>query len=215
MYGIDVSDKNAVYGALSDGAITITDVRAGPASTTRIQLHDKKVAHLHLNPGHPHLLATSSHDNTVAVWDVRKMSGGKKGKADPLSRLAHGKGVNAAYWSPITGNHLLSTCNDDRLRCYEDIVAKLGTIILSIVLQARVTAATAPHPPHVSSFPGSWPSALDTTPMHPDHTHALKGRSLPWSLFRCVLLLRCRGPCSAPQSIVLIEFWLKCFFWAP
>lgn len=127
MYGIDVSDKNAVYGALSDGAITITDVRAGPASTTRIQLHDKKVAHLHLNPGHPHLLATSSHDNTVAVWDVRKMSGGKKGKADPLSRLAHGKGVNAAYWSPITGNHLLSTCNDDRLRCYEDIVAKLGS----------------------------------------------------------------------------------------
>lgn len=126
MYSIDISDKNAVYGALSDGAVTITDVRAGPRSSQRIQLHDKKVAHLHLNPGHPHLLATSSHDNIVAVWDVRKMSGGKKGKADPLLRLAHGKGVNAAYWSPITGNHLLSTCNDDRLRCYEDITQQLG-----------------------------------------------------------------------------------------
>ena len=57
------------------------------------------------------------------MWDVRacgeKLSAGGKGKFKPVSTLEHGLSVTAARFS-ADGNRLLTTCNDDVLRVYED-----------------------------------------------------------------------------------------------
>lgn len=39
-------------------------------------------------------------------------------KAALLASLPHGKSVTSAYWSPVTGNKLLTTCKDNRLRIW-------------------------------------------------------------------------------------------------
>lgn len=122
---IDVDPSGGLlYAGMNDGTLQIADPRASSIGGARrstaaraMSLHEKKIAHVHLNPAKPHLLATSN-DLTVAVWDVRMLSGkGGPKKKDPR-KLASGKSVTSAYWSPVTGNKLLTTCKDDRLRIW-------------------------------------------------------------------------------------------------
>ena len=90
------------------------DVRAGKLAAPAVQLHEKKINTVHLEPGAERAIATSCGDQTVCVWDVRRTGKGAK----PLSRLQHGKSCQAAYWSPDGAGHLLTTCYDDLLRVW-------------------------------------------------------------------------------------------------
>lgn len=103
---IDVDPSGGLlYAGMNDGTLQIADPRASSIGGARrstaaraMSLHEKKIAHVHLNPAKPHLLATSSNDLTVAVWDVRMLSGkGGPKKKDPR-KLASGKSVTSAYW---------------------------------------------------------------------------------------------------------------------
>ena len=90
--------------------------RAWGNASPLYQLHDKKVYSADYSPSRPWLLATSSIDRTVCLWDVRALSASKKPK--PLHALDHGLAVTAARFSPA-GTKLLTTCNDNLLRVYE------------------------------------------------------------------------------------------------
>ncbi len=49
------------------------------------------------------------------------MRAGKRGGDHPslLAVLPHSKVVNAAYFSPVTGRKILTTCIDNRLRVWD------------------------------------------------------------------------------------------------
>ncbi|XP_069479262.1 DNA damage-binding protein 2 isoform X2 [Ambystoma mexicanum] len=79
-----------------------------------IKLHKKKVTHVEFNPRCDWLLATASVDQTVKIWDLRKM----KDKKSYLYELLHKKGVNSAYFSPVDGSKLLTTDQHSELRVY-------------------------------------------------------------------------------------------------
>ena len=100
----------------ADGGVALLDPRAWGNASPLYQLHDKKVYSADYSPSRPWLLATSSIDRTVCLWDVRALSASKKPK--PLHALDHGLAVTAARFSPA-GTKLLTTCNDNLLRVYE------------------------------------------------------------------------------------------------
>jgi WD40 repeat protein len=60
---------------------------------------------------------------TVCIWDLRKLN--KKAKNRPMDEINHGKSVSSAYFSPVTGNYILSTSMDDKIRY--DIAEKLSS----------------------------------------------------------------------------------------
>jgi WD40 repeat protein len=98
------------------GSIGAIDPRApstgSSAAVAAMTCHEKKVNTLSFEPSNGWLLASSSTDCTVAVWDVRASL--KK----PLVRLQHPKSSQAAEWAPDGSARLLTTCMDDTLRVF-------------------------------------------------------------------------------------------------
>lgn len=53
--------------------------------------------------------------STAKIWDLRNLkSGGKSNKW--LDQIVHSKNVYSAYFSPLTGNHILTTSLDGTLK---------------------------------------------------------------------------------------------------
>ena len=98
----------------SDGYVALLDIRG--TSSARFNLHDKKIYSVDFSPTRPWLLATSSIDRTVKLWDCRKLSASKS-KSKPVVALEHTLAVTAARFSP-SGARLLTTCNDSLLRVW-------------------------------------------------------------------------------------------------
>ncbi|KAM4017059.1 DNA damage-binding protein 2 [Anomaloglossus baeobatrachus] len=80
----------------------------------RLRLHKKKVTHVEFNPRCDWLLATASLDQTVKLWDLRKI----KDKSSCLYTLPHARGVNSACFSPWDGAKLLTTDQHSEIRVY-------------------------------------------------------------------------------------------------
>ena len=96
----------------NEGRLRLLDFRSGQLGAP-VAAHGRKVNTLSLRGD---MLASASGDNTVKVWDVRKLGGG--GKAQCLAELAHGKSVQSAYFAPAGSARLLSTSYDDTLRIW-------------------------------------------------------------------------------------------------
>lgn len=78
------------------------------------KLHKAKVTNVEFNPRCDWLLATSSVDHTVKLWDLRSI----KDKNCFLHSLPHEKAVNAAYFNPVDCTKLLTTDQYDQIRIY-------------------------------------------------------------------------------------------------
>ena len=111
----DVSiDGRTIHLTDNRGNYQVVDARSGKIASPAVQLHQKKINTIHLEPGAERTIATSCGDQTVCVWDVRKTGQGAK----PLSLLQHSKSCQAAYFSPDGKGSLLTTCYDDLLRVW-------------------------------------------------------------------------------------------------
>ena len=55
--------------------------------------------HGDLNPVSPHVVATASLDRSVALWDLRKVSGSNGRKAKPTKYMPQGLSVNCALFN--------------------------------------------------------------------------------------------------------------------
>lgn len=80
------------------------------------------------------LVVTSGNDHVVKLWDLRKMGKGgkaaptaagaaaqKAAMATPLAVADHPRVVNSAYFSPLTGRKIATTCIDNRIRVWDSI----------------------------------------------------------------------------------------------
>ena len=82
-------------------------------STPRVTLagHGRKVGHVLFNPVADNILATSSADFTVKIWDIS--TGQEK-----IELKGHPEIIQSLAWS-WEGNQLTTTCKDKLIRVYD------------------------------------------------------------------------------------------------
>ncbi|KAF9583590.1 hypothetical protein BGW38_009103 [Lunasporangiospora selenospora] len=127
---ISITSKGQEYWfADNDGAVTLKDIRTPKDDMVmRKILHEKKVGCVNVNPIHSHLIATSSLDRTMKIWDVRTF--GKYKEDEPVAELAefpHRLSVTSAMWSP-DGASIASTSYDDYVRIFNNFDPALPDI---------------------------------------------------------------------------------------
>ena len=85
-----------------------------------------QVSCIDVNPRDSNLLLTCGGDHMMKCWDLR-MDGA------PLFGIEHSRMVTSAYFSPITGTKIVSTCTDSK--CCRDLRTTSGlcTVIRSVV----------------------------------------------------------------------------------
>ncbi|KAK9811590.1 hypothetical protein WJX72_006636 [[Myrmecia] bisecta] len=131
-YGMDVcTHKGLVIAGDSKGLVHFADPRE-PKTLGSEQLHKKgnKVTSVHVNPADENVVLTGSNDWTARMSDIRCLSGSAASTSASastgtspvqLASLAHKAVVNAAYFSPITGGKIMTTCIDNRLRIWDSV----------------------------------------------------------------------------------------------
>jgi DNA damage-binding protein 2 len=136
VYSMDV-DSSRRCCLLGDdrGEVHVADARMNALAGSMLAAkRGTKVVSVSVNPADPSAFATAGNDHVVRVWDIRRCGlRGVAGAADPavpagnkalalaLASLPHPRVVNAAAFSPITGRKLLTTCQDNRVRVWDNV----------------------------------------------------------------------------------------------
>ena len=69
-------------------------------SVQAINLHNKKINTLHVEPLAERELASSCSDGSIALWDVRKLASADGGAVQPSATAGHSFTCQAAYFAP-------------------------------------------------------------------------------------------------------------------
>ena len=80
-----------------------------------LRLHKTKCNFVQFSTRQPWMMVTSSVDQMVKIWDIRKISS----KDSALAVLPHEKPVNSAYFSLVSGDKLLTTDQHSQMRVYQ------------------------------------------------------------------------------------------------
>jgi len=100
-----------------DGSVGVLDTRtAGSGSEHSYQLHTRKLRTVSVHPLRKDYILTACITGDASVWDLRAA---KKKDSSPVVNFPHKNGVTSAYFSPITGNSVLTTSTDDTVRVYD------------------------------------------------------------------------------------------------
>ncbi|GJQ15006.1 hypothetical protein GpartN1_g6797.t1 [Galdieria partita] len=101
------------------GNVYMVDDRAPQSnSSIRILAHKKKtkVTGIDIHPRESNLILTCGNDRFLYLWDARMFSSSLQ-----LAKFEHPRVVNSAFFSPLYGNKILSTCQDNRLRIWDNV----------------------------------------------------------------------------------------------
>ena len=142
------SDGAAVlYAGTYGGLCAVVDTRlrrgagaSGESSVVTWSAHNKKVTALSLVKG-SHSMLTSGSDGRVQLWDTRKLpssgsSSSGSARITAVHELKHPQALSSAFFSP-GGTHIVSTCNDNRLRVWSTVETK------GVFLPTSVTPVTS------------------------------------------------------------------------
>uniref|UniRef100_A0A8B9BQ63 WD repeat-containing protein 76 n=1 Tax=Anser brachyrhynchus TaxID=132585 RepID=A0A8B9BQ63_9AVES len=114
-----------------DGSVAVVDRRTpGTSLELSANIGFKITRTVHVHPvNKQYFVAAGSVD--VRIYDVRYLkSDGNK----PVSSLnGHTKSVASAYFSPVTGNRVVTVCADDKLRVYDTSSLSSTVAVLSTV----------------------------------------------------------------------------------
>lgn len=136
------------------------DTRSNSETGKPILIHKKgsKVVGLHCNPVQPDLLLSCGNDHFARIWDMRKLEA-----SSSLYNLGHKRVVNSAYFSPLSGSKILTTCQDNRLRIWDSIFGNLESPSREIVHSHDFNR-------HLTPFRAEW------DPKDPSESLAVVGR---------------------------------------
>lgn len=114
--------RRCIYTGVSDGTVIVIDPREA-AVRTRARFHRDKVTGIDVNPVVDNLLVTASNDRKASLWDLRKFAPGHA-----LGWYHHGGVVSSAYFSPVTGEKLLTTSTDNRIHVWDTLHKFFGDV---------------------------------------------------------------------------------------
>jgi len=100
------------------GQLDRIDVRAASRIGKTVVLQNRKINTVHCDPLAEHLVATSSTDSTIAIWDLRKIQSARS-TPSPLATAEHGKTCQSAYFCPDGSQRVLSTSFDNSIRIWD------------------------------------------------------------------------------------------------
>ena len=107
--GMDFRNINEFFISDIRGRVGELDFRVkNPLIKTHV-LSEKKIGCVSLADN---LIAISSNDGSISVWDTRKF-----GKS-PIHRFQYDRAVTGVYFHPSNPDYLLSTCYDDHIRIH-------------------------------------------------------------------------------------------------
>nr|XP_031361582.1 WD repeat-containing protein 76 [Lonchura striata domestica] len=130
----DFLEENACTAIVSQwaGPVAVVDRRTpGVSSELTVDIGFTRTRTVHVHPvKKQYFLAAGSVD--VCAFDVRYLRNTKEN--NPLSSLTgHTKSVASAYFSPVTGNRVVTVCADDRLRVYDTTSLSPTVTLLSSI----------------------------------------------------------------------------------
>ncbi|XP_074863421.1 WD repeat-containing protein 76 isoform X2 [Carettochelys insculpta] len=100
-----------------DGDIAIVDRRtAGTSSELTANINSKTIRTVHVHPVNRQYVIAAGAVN-VGIFDTRYLK--PNGNKAISSLSGHTRSVASAYFSPVTGNRVVTTCADDKLRVYD------------------------------------------------------------------------------------------------
>ena len=126
--GLDTVANGLVVSGASNGKLYFLDTRSpSPASVMQSHKPKTKIQSVNANPVNKNLILTAGNDYFARIHDLRRL-GHTDDVALPKSILTsaevtnfeHPRVINAAQFSPITGKKILTTCQDNRLRVWDD-----------------------------------------------------------------------------------------------
>jgi WD40 repeat protein len=100
------------------GQLDRIDVRSSSRIGKTLALQNRKINTVHCDPLAEHLVATSSTDSTIAIWDLRKMQSARSSPT-PVATAQHGKTCQSAYFCPDGSQRVLSTSFDNSIRIWD------------------------------------------------------------------------------------------------
>ncbi|KFZ55238.1 WD repeat-containing protein 76, partial [Antrostomus carolinensis] len=114
-----------------DGDVAVVDRRTpGTSSELSADIGFQRTRTVHVHPvKKQYFVAAGSVD--VCVYDVRYLK--SKGNEPVSSLKGHTKSVASAYFSPVTGNRVVTVCADDKLRVYDTTSLTSAVAVLSTV----------------------------------------------------------------------------------
>ncbi|DBB11441.1 hypothetical protein WJX82_009846 [Trebouxia sp. C0006] len=110
-----LADASSGFVGDNEGNLQGFDARQKQLTQTALNIHDKKINTVNIEPGQEHLLATACSDNSICIWDVRKLSQGGK----PVRSVSHSLTCQSAYFAPDGSQRVVSTSRDDTLRIWD------------------------------------------------------------------------------------------------
>jgi WD40 repeat protein len=113
-------DRNSMYIADGEGNLHQLDIRSNKNILTS-DLHEKRIYMIHRNPHKGTELVSCSGDQTIAIWDIRKM----KKNPTPVHSYKHDLAVTSARFNSISGTKIVSVSNDNWIRIWAN-VDKIG-----------------------------------------------------------------------------------------
>ncbi|XP_065573424.1 WD repeat-containing protein 76-like isoform X2 [Artemia franciscana] len=114
-------DEHIFYVGRGDGRVAVVDTRQNPDGNTIVgKCYDISVKTVDIHPKMDHIITTSSRTGVVGIFDIRKFSGNK---AASLSTFSHKRVCHSAFFSPLSGDYVLSSSADDTIQIHD--VSKL------------------------------------------------------------------------------------------
>ena len=116
-----VLDQNSFLLSTSVGTVVHMDLRQKQI-TWNVALSEKKINTVSVHPN-GHSMISSGLDTCVSLWDLRKFQkeNNKSMKTmNPLALYQGVKSINSAYFSPVTGQHVVATTMNNRLDILKD-----------------------------------------------------------------------------------------------
>lgn len=110
----DFLSPDSLIISLSSGEVTVVDMRTPSRDgETKHLVHSSRIKTVSVHPVQKSYFITAGHNRVASLWDLRSIK--KKSIADvELSRS-----ISSAFFSPVTGNSVLTTSYDNKLCVFD------------------------------------------------------------------------------------------------
>uniref|UniRef100_A0A8D2LP69 WD repeat-containing protein 76 n=1 Tax=Varanus komodoensis TaxID=61221 RepID=A0A8D2LP69_VARKO len=123
-------DASTLLVGMWDGGVAIVDQRTPGQSSELFADLNSKTRTVHVHPVSRHYFMTAG-ARDVGIYDVRHLK--NSGSRPVVSLSGHTKSVASAYFSPHSGNRVVTTCADNTLRVFgTSCLSSLAPILTTI-----------------------------------------------------------------------------------